>query len=67
MPQYGTYEEGLFALCCASRLTCEEYYQIRLPVGLDSPKSVAFSGGFGDPHFTSFDGFEYTFNGKGKF
>ena len=33
----------------------------------DTPNSVAFSGGFGDPHFTTFDGFEYTFNGIGKF
>ena len=67
VPQYATYESGFFDICCISRLTCRDYYVVRPQVALNTPNSVAFSGGFGDPHFTTFDGFEYTFNGIGKF
>ena len=65
--QYATYEEGFFSLCCATRATCEEYYQVRPKVSQDGFANSGISGGFGDPHFTTFDGFDYSFNRIGKF
>ena len=65
--QYATHEEGFFTLCCATRATCEEYYQVRPKVSQDGFENSGISGGFGDPHFTTFDGFEFSFNRIGEF
>ncbi|KAI6656725.1 Mucin-like protein [Oopsacas minuta] len=67
VPQYVTYEDGFFDLCCATRASCDNYYVVRPQIGLSGFEKSGFSGGFGDPHFITFDGFEFTFNAIGEF
>ncbi|RNA04016.1 sushi domain-containing 2-like [Brachionus plicatilis] len=53
--------------CCILSNNCDLYYEKRPSDNGELWQPPAFGGGAGDPHFTSFDGVRYTFNGYGEY
>ena len=47
--------------------TCQMYNQRRTSQDCSSYESPAIGSVYGDPHFITFDRFNYTFNGKGEY
>ncbi|XP_005107855.2 protein mesh [Aplysia californica] len=56
--------------CCAfssNQTLCDQYLQLRRPVGCQGYSTPAAAQAAGDPHIVSLDGLGYTFNGVGEF
>ncbi|CAL1569417.1 unnamed protein product [Knipowitschia caucasica] len=61
------YDVLSFYYCCLWSDNCSYYFKHRPSSGCvkyDTPKSAVV---FGDPHFLTFDGLSYSFNGKGEY
>ena len=53
--------------CCKFSDNCDKYYEKRPSDDGSRWTPPVPAGGSGDPHFTTFDGVEYTFNGLGEY
>ncbi|RNA00948.1 sushi domain-containing 2-like [Brachionus plicatilis] len=53
--------------CCKFSDNCDKYYEKRPSDDGSRWTPPTPAGGSGDPHFTTFDGVEYTFNGLGEY
>ena len=62
-----------FFFCCKwqdkedNAHTCQMYNYWRTSQDCSSYQAPAIGSVYGDPHFITFDRFNYTFNGKGEF
>lgn len=62
-----------FLFCCKWQAkgenadTCQKYNSLRASQECTSYKGPAIGSVYGDPHIVTFDGLNYTFNGKGEF
>lgn len=57
-----------YLVCCKLTDSCDDYFERRPPTGKEGYVHPPFpANNFGDPHFRTFDGLEYTFNGAGEF
>ena len=56
-----------YFVCCKLSANCDKYYEKRPSDDGTRWIPPAPAGGSGDPHFTTFDGVEYTFNGHGEY
>ncbi|CAF1023884.1 unnamed protein product, partial [Brachionus calyciflorus] len=56
-----------FLFCCKLSDNCESYYEKRPSDDGRRWRPPIPAGASGDPHFTTFDGVEYTFNGFGEY
>ncbi|KAL4236418.1 hypothetical protein ACF0H5_004803 [Mactra antiquata] len=56
-----------FNSCCDSFSTCPLYYELHPTGKCSSKSSFDISALFGDPHFITLDGMNFTFNGFGEY
>ena len=62
-----------FLFCCKwqpledNAPTCQMYNKLRKSQECSLYKTPAIGSVYGDPHIITFDGFNYTFNGKGEY
>ena len=61
------YDVFPWIFCCKFSNNCNFYFQHRLPDDCSSYSPPLRAWTFGDPHFTTLDGLQYTFNGAGEF
>ncbi|KAL5013300.1 hypothetical protein ScPMuIL_007570 [Solemya velum] len=70
----GDKDDAMFDVCCSSTIInqakeylCSQYLARRPACTCNKVKTAKAGGSFGDPHFSSFDGLGFTFNGLGEF
>ncbi|KAL9953601.1 hypothetical protein ACROYT_G041044 [Oculina patagonica] len=56
-----------FKYCCVQSKLCERYYRKRPSEGCENYRPPVWSWLWGDPHFVTLDGQNYTFNGLGEY
>ena len=56
-----------YYLCCHWSNLCESYVYLRQTKDAKGYKEPRMAVAYGDPHILTFDGKDYTFNGKGEF
>jgi hypothetical protein len=61
------YDVAPWFACCPFTFSCDKYYKQRPSDCGDNYQPPGRTRGNGDPHFTTFDGMEYTFNGHGEY
>ncbi|XP_078349239.1 mucin-like protein [Oculina patagonica] len=56
-----------YQYCCVQSKLCERYYKKRPSEGCENYRPPVWSWLWGDPHFVTLDGKNYTFNGLGEY
>ncbi|XP_066459292.1 uncharacterized protein [Eleutherodactylus coqui] len=61
------YDVITFYYCCLWSHNCQYYLELRPSSDCRTYKPPKIASAFGDPHFITFDGVNYTFKGKGEY
>ncbi|XP_078083099.1 sushi domain-containing protein 2 isoform X2 [Mustelus asterias] len=64
---HGLYDVISFYYCCLWSDNCQYYFQLRPSSGCMAYRPPKVGTAFGDPHLFTFDGANFTFNGRGEY